>query len=56
MSKASDERGRVTDVKVLQSVPGLDATAVATARLWHFAPAMLNGRPVPVRFPAIVKF
>ncbi len=51
-----DETGRVTVVKVLGSVPGLDATAVATARLWRFAPAMLNGRPISVRFPAIVKF
>ena len=50
-----DETGRVTNPKVVRSVPGLDATALATVRTWRFAPATLNGRPVPVRMMVAVR-
>ena len=36
--------------------PGLDAAALAAVRQWRFAPATLNGQPVPVRMPVVVKF
>jgi TonB family protein len=51
-----DTLGRVTDAKILQSVRGLDDTALATVKQWRFAPATLNGQPVPVRMPFIVRF
>ena len=51
-----DAMGRVTDAKILQSVRGLDATALAAVKQWRFAPATLNGQPVPVRMPIVVKF
>ena len=51
-----DAMGRVTDAQILQSVKGLDATALAAVKQWRFAPAMLNGQPVPVRMPVVVRF
>jgi TonB family protein len=49
--------GTVGEVKVAQSVPGLDEAAIATVREWEFAPALdCDGEPiaawlaVPVRF------
>ena len=50
-----DATGRVTDAKVTQSIPALDAAALATVRTWRFSPATLNGRPVPVRMPVMVR-
>jgi protein TonB len=38
--------GRVQDVRVLESVPALDAAAIRTVRQWRFEPALLRGRPV----------
>lgn len=44
-----DEKGSVTDVKVVRSLhPDLDESAIATLRKWQFAPATLDGTPVPV--------
>jgi protein TonB len=41
-----DDRGKVARVRVVQSIPILDAAAVETVREWVFAPALKNGRPV----------
>jgi TonB family protein len=51
-----DATGRVSDAKILQSVKGLDDTALAAVKQWRLAPAMLNGQPVPVRMPVVVRF
>lgn len=40
--------GVVEDVKVLDSVPVLDAAAIDAARQWRFKPARVSGRPVRV--------
>ena len=40
------EHGYVVDVRIVQSVPGLDAAAMACVRRWEFQPAMRKGRPV----------
>jgi TonB family protein len=50
------EDGRVSDARILRSVPVLDAAALAIVRTWRFAPATLNGRPVPVRLVVVVNF
>jgi TonB family protein len=48
--------GLVKEVKVIKSVPELDAAAVAAVKRWRFKPATTNGKPlavwvaVPVRF------
>jgi TonB family protein len=43
-----DTRGVVTDARITQSVAGLDDAALAAARQWEFAPAILNNTIVPV--------
>jgi protein TonB len=48
--------GRVTDARVLRSVPMLDATALATVRQWRFRPVVLDGRPIPVRMTVVLNF
>ncbi len=50
-----DQTGSVASATVIRSVPGLDAAAVAMVKLWRYRPAMLNGRPVPVRLRTVVK-
>lgn len=51
-----DEAGRVAAVRVLRSIPLLDAAAVAAAQHWRFKPWIVNGRPMPVLMPAMVTF
>ena len=48
--------GRVTDAKVLRSIPLLDAAAIDAARKWRYEPTLLNGAPVPVIMTATVAF
>jgi TonB family protein len=40
--------GKVTDVKVLRSIPQLDQSAIDAVRQWEFTPTLLNGSPTPV--------
>jgi TonB family protein len=51
-----DETGTVTDVKVLKSVPMLDAAAQAAVRTWRYTPSVVNGRAVAVRMTVSVEF
>ena len=51
-----DQTGRVGDVRVLRSVPLLDAAAVDAVRTWRYAPTLLNGVPVPVLLTVTVSF
>jgi TonB family protein len=51
-----DADGAVSNVRVLRSIPLLDAAAVAAAKQWRYEPVMLNGRPVPVILTAPVQF
>ena len=48
--------GSVKDVKVLRSIPLLDAAAIDAVRQWRFEPTMLNGIPVPVIMTVTVNF
>jgi protein TonB len=41
-----DATGRVARVRVVRSIPLLDAAAVAAVRQWAFEPALRKGRPV----------
>jgi len=51
-----DDTGHVARMRIVQSVPLLDAAALDAVRQWLFRPAMRHGRPVatiavvPVRF------
>lgn len=52
-----DERGNVTDVKVLRGLPmGLDQAAIDAVRMWRYKPATLHGQPVKVYFNLTVNF
>lgn len=52
-----DERGYVTDVRILRGQPmGLDQAAVDAVRTWRFKPATLHGQPVKVYFNLTVNF
>lgn len=48
--------GEVADVRVLRSVPLLDAAAVAAVRQWRYDPPRLNGVPVAVLLTVTVRF
>ena len=50
------EDGSVRDVKVLKSVPLLDAAATEAVRQWRFTPTLLNGVPVQVIMSVTVSF
>jgi len=51
-----DTTGRVRPVRILHSVPQLDAAALENVKQWVFAPAMKGGRPVPTTAIAPVTF
>ena len=51
-----DERGFVTDARVLRSVPFLDAAALAALRQWRYTPTLLNGVPVRVLMTVTFRF
>ncbi len=51
-----DTQGRVTEVKVLKSIPLLDGAAVDAVRQWVYEPFILDGKPAPVVFSVNVIF
>jgi len=50
------EDGAVQNVRVLRSIPLLDAAAMAAVRQWRFTPTLLNGQPVPIVMTVTVAF
>ena len=51
------ERGTVEVLRVLRSVPELDAEAIRVVETeWRFRPAQRNGRPVPSLSDLVVRF
>jgi protein TonB len=50
------EDGSVQDVRVIRSIPLLDAAAVDAVRQWRFTPSRLNGQPVRVLMTVTVSF
>ena len=52
-----DERGRVTNQRILRSLPmGLDQAAMEAVQQWRFTPAMRGDKPVRVYFTLTVNF
>ena len=51
-----DTAGRVSDARVLRSIPLLDQAAVDAVRQWEFTTTSLNGVPVPVIMTVTVNF
>jgi len=56
LEATTDVFGRVTGVRVLRSLPLLDAAAVDAVRQWIYEPMVINGRPRPVTFTVTVRF
>jgi protein TonB len=48
--------GRVTNARVLRSIPLLDQSALDAVRQWEFTPTRLNGAPVPIIMSVTVNF
>jgi protein TonB len=48
--------GKVTNARVLRSIPLLDQAALDALMQWEFTPTMLNGQPVPVLMTMTVRF
>src|SRR5262245_48875169 len=51
-----DEKGNVVDLRVLRSIPLLDAAAIDAVRQWKYEPTRLNGTPVPILMSVSVRF
>jgi periplasmic protein TonB len=51
-----DSTGRVTQLKVIRSVPLLDQAAVDAVRQWRYTPSTYGGRPVSVLMTITVRF
>ena len=50
------EDGKVSEAKVVRSVPLLDQAALDAMRQWEYMPTLLNGVPVPVLTTITVNF
>jgi protein TonB len=48
--------GKVTNAKVLRSIPELDDAAIGAVKQWEFEPAFLNGVPTPIIMSVTVNF
>jgi TonB family protein len=51
-----DERGKVEDAEIVESIPVLDEAALKCIRKAEFAPATRNGEPVPTYAVAPIRF
>jgi hypothetical protein len=51
-----DDAAKIQNVQVLRDVPPLTSTAQTAIQSWTFAPAALNGHPVPARLSISVVF
>jgi periplasmic protein TonB len=51
-----NEKGEVTDVNVLRSIPLLDKAAVKAVKQWRYQPLVLNGLPEPFILTVTVTF
>ncbi len=51
-----DVKGKVTEVKVLRSIPLLDQAAVDAVRQWIYEPFLSKGKPTPVVFSVSITF
>ena len=51
-----DERGNVSDARVLRGHPLLDEEALRAVKQWKYSPSLLNGIPIPVVATATIVF
>jgi periplasmic protein TonB len=48
--------GRISNARILRSIPLLDQAALDAVRQWQYTPTLLNGEPVPVIMTITVMF
>ena len=48
--------GKVTNARVLRSIPLLDQAAIDAVMQWEFTPTLLNGQPTPIIMTVTVQF
>jgi len=48
--------GRISNARILRSIPLLDQAALEAVRQWQYTPTLLNGVPVPVIMTITVMF
>ena len=51
-----DADGRISDARVVQSIPLFDHSAINAVRQWEFEPTKVSGAPVPVVITVAVNF
>ncbi len=51
-----DPMGRIDHLRVVRSVPPLDAAALDAVRQWRYTPSVLNGEPIAVLMTVTVRF
>jgi protein TonB len=51
-----DTTGRVTQLRVIKSVPMLDQAALEAVRQWRYTPSLYGGHPVSVLMTITVRF
>jgi TonB family protein len=51
-----DEGGLIAGVRILRSIPALDAAALDAVRQWQFTPTLLNGTPTAIIMTVTVNF
>jgi TonB family protein len=51
-----DPTGKVSEARVMRSIPMLDQAAIDAVRQWEFTPTLLNGGPVAVIMTVTVNF
>ncbi len=56
MEVTVDEKGKVTNVRVLHGHPLLEDAAVQAVEKWKFKPTFLDGKPVPVIATVTINF
>lgn len=56
MEAVLDPAGRVTQLRVIQSVPLLDRAAMDAVRQWRYAPSTYRGHPVSVLMTITIRF
>jgi periplasmic protein TonB len=56
MEATIDADGKVTDVRVLRSIPLLDQAAMDAVRQFEYTPTVVNGVAVPVLMTVTVNF
>ena len=51
-----DENAKITNVRVVHGIPSLTEPAELSVKQWKFAPARLDGKPVPSKIAVAFSF